>query len=263
MDNTSLTLVGSGIKFVSHITVETRAYIEQSDKVLYLVNEPAMKEWLKKQNKHAESLDDLYQKFPLRLHCYRAITEYILETVRKGGHICVVLYGHPSVFAQPGLEAVIQAKAEGIDARILPAISAEDCLFADLLIDPGRFGCQSFEATDFLIHHRTWDPTSHLILWQVGVIGVTGRAPDDYDNSKAAQVLVDYLLAHYPKTHEVILYEASQYPHFDPKIIKVALQDLATADYSRISTLYVPPAAKAKCDQAMLQSLGIDLNECK
>src|SRR3990167_3227259 len=159
MQDTSLTVVGAGIKFLSHITVEAKAYIEQSQKLLYLVNNPVLKEWLKKTNPNAESLDELYQKYPLRLHCYRAITEYILETVRKRQHVCVVLYGHPSVFAQPALDAVIQAKKEGLDARILPGISAEDCLFADLMIDPGRFGCQSFEASDFLVHERQWDPT--------------------------------------------------------------------------------------------------------
>jgi hypothetical protein len=34
---------------------------------------------------------------------------------------------------------------------MLPAVSAEDCLFADLGVDPGAAGCQSHEAADFLI----------------------------------------------------------------------------------------------------------------
>ena len=87
-------------------------------------------------------------------------------------HICVALEGHPSVFATPALNAVILAKQHGYYAKILPGISSEDCLFADLLIDPGSSGCQSFEATDFLIHKRIFDPTCHLILWQVDEIGI-------------------------------------------------------------------------------------------
>jgi hypothetical protein len=43
---------------------------------------------------------------------------------------------------------------------MLPAISAEDCLFADLGVDPADHGCPSYEATDFLVHgaaHRSCD----------------------------------------------------------------------------------------------------------
>ncbi len=33
-----LVIVGSGIKFMSHLTIEVKAHIEQADKVLYLIN---------------------------------------------------------------------------------------------------------------------------------------------------------------------------------------------------------------------------------
>ena len=49
---------------------------------------------------------------------------------------------------------------EGFNAQMLAGISAEDCLFADLGLDPGKNGCQSFEATDFLIRRRQFEPTS-------------------------------------------------------------------------------------------------------
>lgn len=125
MENASLVVVGSGIKFISHLTVEAQAYIEKANKVLFLVNEPAMKEWIIKKNSNAESLEYLYHQFEVRLHAYRAITQYILKILREKRHVCVVLYGHPSVFAQPGLEAVQQAKKEGYYAKILPGISAQ------------------------------------------------------------------------------------------------------------------------------------------
>ena len=46
----SLVVVGSGIKFMSHLTIEAKSYIEQSDKVLYLVNDPLMKKWIQDSN---------------------------------------------------------------------------------------------------------------------------------------------------------------------------------------------------------------------
>ena len=250
----SLVVVGSGIKFVSHLTTEARVHIEQAEKVLFLVNDPAMQIWIQRQNKNAESLDPIYTQYPLRLDCYRAITAYILETVRKEQHVCVVLYGHPTVFAQPALNAVIQAKKEGYFARVLPGICASDCLFADLLIDPSSSGCQFYETTDFLIYRRPFNPTSHLLLWQVGFIGSLDHT-QNYDNQRGAQLLVDYLSTAYPLDHEVVLYEAAQYPHLEPHIEKHLLKQLPNASFSSLMTLYVPPAYKATYDPKILEYL--------
>ncbi len=258
MIKASLVVVGFGIKLISHLTTEAIAYIEKSEKVLYLVNEPTMKEWIKHKNKNAESLDFLYTQHNFRIDSYRAITEYILEAVRKNQHVCVVLYGHPTIFAMPGLDAVLQAKKEGYEAKILPGISAEDCLFADLLVNGGDFGWQSFETTEFLIHRRQCDPCGHLLLWQVGIIGALNH-PRSHDNTKGIDVLLDYLSQYYELKHEVTLYEAAQYPCFEPYIVKVPLKKLAEVKTSAITTLYIPPARKVVSDQNMLTALGIDI----
>jgi hypothetical protein len=99
------------------------------------------------------------------------MSELTLKYLREGLNVCVVYYGHPGVFVMPSHDSIRQARAAGFEAIMLPGISAEDCLFADLGIDPGRIGCQSFEATDFLVNRRKFDTSSHLILWQIGVIG--------------------------------------------------------------------------------------------
>lgn len=256
MKSSSLVIAGSGIKFISHLTIEVKAYIEQSDKVLYLINEPAMQNWIQQNSKKAESLDILYTKYPLRKDCYQEIANYIISEVEKNQHICVVLYGHPTVFAIPALDAANKAKAKGIDTRVLPGISAENCLFADLLIDPGSCGCQSFEATDFLIRKRSFSSTSHLILWQVGMIGNLGHSKE-YDNQLGIRQLVNKLSTEYPLEHEIIVYEAAQYPGFESRIEKMPLSQLVVASLTRISTLYIPPVGNNQPDDDMLNVLGI------
>ena len=256
MVSASLVVVGSGIKFVSHLTTEAIIYIEKSEKVLYLVNEPAMKEWIENKNKNSVSLDIIYTQHELRIDSYHAITGSILDEVRKNQHVCVVLYGHPAVFAKPGIDAVIQAKKEGYPAKMLPGISAEDCLYADLLINVGTCGHQSFEATELLIHRRQCDPCAHLFLWQVGFIGALNH-PRAHDNSKGIRLLVDYLNQYYNLEHIVTLYEAAQYPGFEPRITQLSLRELPEAKTSAITTLYVPPARKMECDKEMLEALTI------
>jgi len=260
MQSASLVVVGSGIKFMSHLTTEAKAYILQSDIVLYLVNDPAMKEWIQQNNKQTESLDSIYTQYHLRSHCYRAITAHILETLRRNIHVCVVIYGHPTVYAQPALGAVLQAKNEGYYAKILPGISSIDCLYADLLIDPGSCGCQSFEATDFLLRRRKFDPNSHMILFQVGCVGIISHTKSP-KNWIGIHLLLKYLNKFYPLEHEVILYEAAQYPCFEPRIEKLALRELMSARISLITTLYISPAYKAQDDKEMLKLFNINSND--
>lgn len=252
--NASLVVVGSGIKFLSHLTTEARAYIEQSDKVLYLVNEPILKLWIQQANKNTESLDDIYLAYKSRHESYEEITNYILKALRQNIHVCVVLYGHPSVFSRPALDAVIQAKKEGYYASILPGISSEDCMFADLQIDPASHGCLSLEATDLLVHQRYIDPSCHVILWQVSVIGLLGHE-NNYDNNKGLELLYEYLCRFYSLDHELVSYSAAQYPGFDPIIKRFRLRDLREVVFPRVSTLYVPPSKPLISDKSVLSSL--------
>ena len=153
------------------------------------------------------------------------------------------------------------AKSEGYSAHMQPAVSAEDCLFADLDIDPGSGGCQSFECTDFLIHKKRFDPTSSLILWQIGIIADMTYPRSTFQsegyNMKGLNVLVDYLLQYYPKDHQVTVYQASSYSIADPLIQKVSLEDLTNANVNFLSTLYVPPSGEALVDEEMLSKLGM------
>lgn len=82
-DTSSLVVVGSGIKFFAHLTTEAITYIQQSDVVLYLVNDPILKLWIQKQNKNTESLDFLYHSSPLRAEVYRRIADYVLEHLHQ------------------------------------------------------------------------------------------------------------------------------------------------------------------------------------
>ncbi|MGQ3889294.1 SAM-dependent methyltransferase [Legionella sp. CNM-1927-20] len=201
-------------------------------------------------------MDFLYSSCSLRIEAYKHITNYILEHLYQKKHVCFALYGHPSVFSKPGLEAVKQEQKKGYFAKILPAISAEACLFADLLIDPGSLGCQSFEATDFLVHRRQFDASSHSILWQINAVVIIDH--ESTNNKKTGiLLLLDYLKHFYQLEDKIIIYEAAQHPGFEFKIIRSQLQYLPDIQLSALSTLYVPPVKKASCNQTILSTLGL------
>ena len=254
----SLTIVGTGIQFAGQITIEARAHIKQAEKVLFLVSDPITADWIKDINPSAESLYPCYKQGESRMIAYEGMIERILCEVRKGLRVCAVFYGHPGVFVYPSHEAMKQARLEGYFTKMLPGISAEDCLFADLGIDPAMNGCQSFEATDFLIHKRKFDTGCALILWQIGCIGDFTFSLEP-DGARGLHVLTEYLCQYYDATHPAVIYEAAEYPIFDPSIETVPLAKLTEAQISPISTLYLAPQTLAPLDDEMLERLGIDL----
>ncbi len=255
MSSGSLTVVGTGIRLGSHLTREARLLLEGADIVLSVVAEPGMQAVLEKLNPETRSLHDLYEIGENRTEAYQAMAEEILRHVREGKNVVAAFYGHPGVFVAPSHEAIRMARAEGYKASMLPGISAEDCLFADLGVDPARFGCQSYEATDFLVHRRHVDPTAVLVLWQIGTVGSVVASATTQPTG--LPVLVEALLELYPPGHEVTVYEASPYPGFDPLVRPVKLGELSADHVTALSTLYVPPRERAPLDLTMLDRLGL------
>jgi uncharacterized protein YabN with tetrapyrrole methylase and pyrophosphatase domain len=252
----SLTVVGTGFGGGGgQVTAEAGDAIASAEKVLYLTPDASSDEWIRAANPTSESLGDFYLGRASRLESYLDITEHILSFVRRGLRVCAVFYGHPGVLVFPSHEAIIRARDEGFAARMLPGVSAEDCLFSDLGVDPGRRGCLTFEATDFMIRRRRPDATIPMVLWQVGAVGRVDY-PNDGNRANIA-LLADVLQQHYGARHEVIIYQAATAPGADPVIKFVELQHLADAPIRLISTLYVPPRDEREVDRDMVTRLGM------
>ena len=250
----SLTLVGTGIKAVSQITTEARLAIENAEKLFYLVVDAVAEHWLENHNKTAESLSRFYGKRKNRMDTYLQMVDHIMRTVRLEKGVCVAFYGHPGIFSFPPQEALRRAREEGYCVQMLPGISAEDCLIADLGYDPGDSGCQSFEASDFLINHRQHDDTSLLILWQVGVIGEAAMPPNRC-NRHGLGILEKRLRRHYSPSHQVTIYEAPTHMLARAKIATCRLKHLSKAPVSTVSTLCVPPNPARPTDENLYRQL--------
>jgi hypothetical protein len=252
----SLMVVGTGIKSVSDITFGAQGWITQADMVCYSVDTPVVEIWIKQANPNSEDLTVFYRDDRKRRDTYRMMSDRILDHVRAGLDVCAVFYGHPGVFVYPAHEAIRIARQEGYRAGMLPAVSAVDCLFADLGIDPAHPGCQMFEATDYLLHHRRLNPDSHVILWQIGCVGDAGFSSEGYD-AHNLPILVEELQRVYGPSHEVIHYQAARYPMSRPVIHRLPLSQLSPRMVTTASTLYIPPKETLDYDAAMARRLGL------
>jgi uncharacterized protein YabN with tetrapyrrole methylase and pyrophosphatase domain len=236
----SLTIVGTGILLAGQITVQSLSAIEAATRVFYLVASPAAGVWLRRMKPDAVSLHGLYGERKPREQTYVEMADAVLDAVRAGERVCAAFYGHPGVGVDPAQQLMQRAKADGYRVRMLPGISAEACLYADVGLDPLERGCQSYEATDFVNRRPRIATDAALLLWQIGIIGLS------FGNITKAHLpgieqLVAVLSDLYPADHEVVVYEAPAYPTLQPMIDRRPLRDLASARLSPISTLYVPP----------------------
>ncbi|WP_350976754.1 SAM-dependent methyltransferase [Shewanella sp. AC34-MNA-CIBAN-0136] len=255
----NLVCVGTGLQLAGQIGALSLSYIEHADVVFSLVPDGFSERWLMSLNSDVRSLQPYYaqhDEVKNRRDTYAEMVDAILDEVRLGKLVVCALYGHPGVFSCVAHWSIKQARSEGLDASMLPGISAEACLWADLGIDPGNSGHQSFEATQFMLYHHVPDPTTHLLLWQIALAGEHTLTQFSSTKDKL-QILVEHLNQWYPLNHEVIIYEAANLPFQSPVIERMPLYVLPEAKLTTISTLLIPPARPMTLNHEMLAKLGI------
>lgn len=251
----SLACVGMGMTLGSHLTPLARSHIEQADVVFAALSDGLVESWLERMHPDVRSLQGYYREGKSRMKTYRQWVDLMMAEVRAGKRVCGVFYGHPGIFAWSPHKVIEVARTEGFAAHMEPGISAEDCLYADLGIDPGRFGCQHFEASQLLFYERRIDPTGYLVLWQVGVVG-DGSLARLQTGAAYRQLLVDVLGRDYPLDHEVIIYRAATLPIDKPRIRRVALRDLPHVSLPAEETVVLPPAEALKPNLALRARLA-------
>lgn len=257
LDGGRLVVVGTGIRSIGQLTLEAVSWIRAADVVCHAVSDPLTKRWIIDNATVAHDLTSFYEEGVFRRTTYRRTAEHVVSHVRDGLLVVLASYGHPGTFDESSHLAIKMARDEGYPATMLAAVSATDCLFADLGIDPGEGTCETYEATDMLIRSRVPRPDSHVIVWQIGFVANIGfsRGP----TSGNVEALRDYLLKFYPATHEVTYYQGPQYATCPPVTLTVQLADLASVPKVDASTLYVPPSRTRAIDAEVVSGLGLNV----
>ncbi|WP_426690434.1 SAM-dependent methyltransferase [Rhodanobacter ginsengiterrae] len=253
----SIVCVGLGMTLGSHLSPLARSHIEQSEVVFAALSDAIVELWLEQMHPDVRSLQPYYGKGDKsRAVTYREWVEVMMIEVRAGKKVCAVFYGHPGIFAWSPHEVIKLAREEGFRAHMEPGISAEDCLYADLGIDPGRRGCQHYEASQLLFCQTRINPCAYLVLWQVGLVG--DRSMKRFSTGpEYRQVLVDVLTGDYPPDHELIIYRAATLPIEQPRIRHVLLRDLPAIDVSAEETVVLPPASPLRPNREIRERLAL------
>lgn len=248
----SLTAVGSGIKSIAHLTLEAQAHIKAADQVLVCAADAVTDGYIRELNPQVEDLHVYYGEDRPRSETYRAMADRMIWHVRQGKDVVVVMYGHPGVFVNPTFVAIEELSVLGYPTQMLPGVSAEDCLIADLQVDPAAHGLQTYEATFFLTRRVTIDTCVPLILWQVGLVADHGFRRTGFDG-RHFDLLRDRLSQLYSPSHEVTIYEAAQHPLARPRVLVKPVGELTHEDVSAISTMFIPPRSAPEPDWDTVQ----------
>jgi len=255
-----LICVGTGINHEQQISIAAKTYLQRADVVYGVMPNSAGDAWIMQNNPNYVSMQKYYGAGKPRQQSYMEMASAMLEELRSGKDVCCVLYGHPGVMANIAHLAIGLAKQEGFAAKMEPAISAEDCLFADLGLDPCYHGCASFEATQLLFTKHTVDPAAVLIMWQISLVG-------EYTLKKFRttrenlQITVDFLNQWYELDHNVIIYEAAFFSGQKPRIEQIVLRSLPDAKLNPESTLVILPKKRAEYNNEMLAKYGLSEND--
>jgi hypothetical protein len=240
--------------------LETVEAIKRADKVFYLVPDPFARKFVTDLNAHSEDLHPFYVSGQPRIITYDNMVDRIMVEVRAGKRVVAAFYGHPGVFAYPSHKSIYIARNEGFPARMLAGVSAEDCIVADLGLDPS-IGCHSYEATSFMVRPIPIFTSCLLILWQVGVIGDLKYTPKASAPSGGMKKLQARLLEAFPEDHDAIMYEASFSPAWKSRADVVRISDLGDMPVNGISTLVIPPSTILPVDPEAAASIGIVVSQ--
>ena len=254
-----LNIVGCGLH-PGHMTLETESLIKAADIVLLVAPNPLSITHIQSLNKRVEHLGRFYGEDMDRAQIYQKMADEIVHQVKEQQSVCVVFYGHPGIFVLSTHMAREQLLADAYPVKMYPGISADACLFADLGLDPASTGCQSYEATQFLLTRRQIDTGAALILWQIGLVGEhTLRAYKPA--SRGLQAMTQLLLGSYPPDHHVCIYEAPTLPGFAARTEWLSLCDLPSAQLKEWSTLLIPAASELTFASERVEWLGLQLSD--
>lgn len=251
-------IVGLGIRSRDHATRELERALSSCNEVLFVDNGVATGAWLAHLCPRVTPLYGAsYVERAARGDAYVQMAARVVDAALDHGPVAFGMQGHPLVYSAAPFLIRDAASLLDLTVEVLPGVSALDCLFADLWLDPALEGLQMLEATDLLLRRRPIVPDIPLLLWQVGNVESrlhTSRRshPDRFERLRA------YLLETYPPDHPVLVYFASTHPLVPPQRTTIPLSELGEdpdALHPGVTLLLPAIGPRPIADAALLRDL--------
>lgn len=236
-------LVGAGVVFPEHLTVETIEILSACKRICTNLPESMLQALPQDLRDKCISLWSLYQDGRIRTENYLDVFRAIVELVEIETPVAWLTPGHPVIFDSVSASLINEGKARGWNLRIVPGISSIDTMLAALGYDPAH-GMLIHEATGLVRRRIPVSPSMALMLLQpavfdvnVAIISVGSAGPD-------LSPLRDYLGEFHSAEHMCAFIRSASRLGEQDLVTWTKLGDLASVPYDMVagSTLFVPPA---------------------
>lgn len=238
-------IVGLGIVGYRQVTRETEQVLSLCSAIFFLHNESEVTGYL--QNL-CPKVVDLYTEYRIkkpRDSTYKAIAAKVIKEAKRNPPVALAVYGHPLVYVKPSRILIDRCPDLGLRVKVLPGVSAMDCLYVDLKLDPSAKGIQMYEATDALLKQHPLQPDVPCILWQIGALETRLHLPY---NSKPHRFkrIKEYLMKFYPPKHKLTIATTSTNLRSKSSLITFPLDEFEDMHkkIKRLATLYIPPVSQ-------------------
>jgi len=259
MEEHDIYIVGTGIKWIEHITLEVDKVLSSCNSILYVERAPGIDRYFSQKADKVVDLTSLYAENKDRMETYRDMATQVVQEALDNPPVAFALYGHPTIYSYPPFLVKEMSNALGLSVKVLPGVSSLDTLFCDLLVDPAVNGIQMFEATDLILREHQISPNLSTVIWQIGSLG-TSLFSSAKSESKRFDGFVDYLKKFYPGEHPVFAVYTQPHPMLKSQVNKFPLNKLpefAEVLHSAV-TLYLPPLRPNSVKNAQLAAQLID-----
>jgi tetrapyrrole methylase family protein/MazG family protein len=241
MSNIDLYLLGAGVQFPSHLSLETIEIFDRCNRVVTNLPSDHLSLLPKEICKRIESVWHLYQPGRLRVDNYADVVKAVLAAAEAKRPIAWLTFGHPMIFDSVTGELLQESRRRNWQTQVVPAISSIDTLLATIEFEPAN-GIFIYEATSLVRRQIQLNPRIATMLLQPSAFQSDRAMLRSQDVVVNLAPLCDYLKQFYPETHNCVFVRSANTDADDGRITWAELRDFEAVDAMAIagSTLFIP-----------------------
>jgi hypothetical protein len=254
---TDLYILGAGVSFPEHITVQTLRILNLCKRICSNLPQVELDKFPENLRAKCTSLWPLYQEDRTRSDNYNDVAEAVLAATASDRPVAWLTPGHPLIFDSVSQTLLQNGPRRGFRVDVGPAISCIDTIMSQLGYDPAN-GLLIQDATSVVMRNLPLTPSSALLLFQPSAFG-SPLTHYESDWSADLSPLRDYLCRFYPP-HHPCAFVRSFSPQGGPAQVNwCAIGEITAAPFEVVAgtTLFVPALGAAPAVTAGARSPAV------
>ena len=242
MTKTQLFILGAGIQFPTHLTVETIEALSECKAVYSNLPQELLSLLPEGISDKSVSLWPLYKDRRRRVENYQDVINKVLYETESVGSVAWLTRGHPVVFDSVTTALIRHGRSHKWAVRVKPAISSIDTTLAELAYEPAG-GLMILEATGLVRRQVRLNPDMATLLFQPSAFNTEFAHLTRESLEVNLAPLQEYLSQFFPSEHPCAFVFSPERASNEGRTTWVHLIDLAHTEVDAIagSSLFVPP----------------------